>query len=94
VVKVVATSIFVFFGVEWLGRKASLFISAMGMGTCFFIVGAILKTHPPPAVDANTVVPESPASKGMAAMLYIYVCFYSMGWGAWNICTSVLLDSY
>ncbi|KAJ7304531.1 general substrate transporter [Mycena albidolilacea] len=91
VVKVVATSIFVFFGVEWLGRKASLFISAMGMGTCFFIVGAILKTHPPPAVDANTVVPESPASKGMAAMLYIYVCFYSMGWGPlpWVYCADI-----
>ncbi|KAJ4469649.1 hypothetical protein C8R41DRAFT_984447 [Lentinula lateritia] len=37
--------------------------------TCFSIVGAIIKTHPPPA-----------ASQGMAVMLYIYVCFYSMGW--------------
>jgi hypothetical protein len=81
-VKVVATSLFIFFGVEWLGRKASLFISAMGMGTCFFIIGAILKTHPPPATDANTLVADPPAaSKAMAAMLYIYVCFYSMGWG-------------
>ncbi|KAJ7031875.1 general substrate transporter [Mycena alexandri] len=82
VVKLVATSLFVFFGVEWLGRKASLFISAMGMGTCFYIIGAILKTHPPPATDANSIVANPPpASKAMAAMLYIYVCFYSMGWG-------------
>ena len=46
------------------------------MGTLFFIIGAILKTHPP----TGSVNPP-PASKAMAAMLYIYVCFYSMGWG-------------
>ncbi|TFK68388.1 sugar transporter [Pluteus cervinus] len=77
IVKFVATSIFVFFGVETLGRKKSLFISAIGMGTLFYIIGAILKTHPPPA----SVTTPPPASQGMAAMLYIYVCFYSMGWG-------------
>jgi len=82
VVKVVATAIFIFFGVESIGRKRSLFISAVGMGTLFFIIGAILKTHPPPAVDSNHPSPSpSPPSKAMAAMLYIYVCFYSMGWG-------------
>ncbi|KAK0199772.1 general substrate transporter [Desarmillaria ectypa] len=83
VVKLVSTSLFVFFGVEWLGRKLSLTISAFGMGTLFYIVGALLKTHPPPATspsDTSVVSPE-PASQAMAAMLYIYVCFYSMGWG-------------
>ncbi|KAF8624006.1 hypothetical protein AX15_006088 [Amanita polypyramis BW_CC] len=76
IVKVVATTFFIFFGVETLGRKLSLFISAMGMGILFYIVGAILKTHPP------VVSPSPPpASQAMAAMLYIYVCFYSMGWG-------------
>lgn len=77
VVKVVATAIFIFFGVETLGRKGSLFVSAMGMGTLFFIIGAILKTHPP---DPKAINPP-PASRAMAGMLYIYVCFYSMGWG-------------
>ncbi|KAI6011831.1 hypothetical protein EDC04DRAFT_3145640 [Pisolithus marmoratus] len=49
------------------------------MGTTFFIIGAILKTHP---VTNNQVGQRpSPASKAMAAMLYIYVCFYSMGCG-------------
>ncbi|KAF9019792.1 general substrate transporter [Hymenopellis radicata] len=82
VVKVVATAIFIFFGVEYLGRKLSLIISAFGMGTLFYIIGAILKTHPPPAVSSSDVVTDvSPASQAMAAMLYIYVCFYSMGWG-------------
>ncbi|KAG6828154.1 hypothetical protein H0H92_009005 [Tricholoma furcatifolium] len=76
VVKVVATALFVFFFVESLGRRLSLMISAAGMGILFFILGAVLKTHPP-VVGAN----PSPASKAMAGLLYIYVCFYSMGWG-------------
>ncbi|KAF8068087.1 general substrate transporter [Lyophyllum atratum] len=76
IVKVVATAIFVFFMVESLGRRLSLIISSIGMGTLFFLIGAILKTHPPVA-QAD----PPPASKAMAALLYIYVCFYSMGWG-------------
>ncbi|KAI0038741.1 general substrate transporter [Auriscalpium vulgare] len=78
IVKVIATSIFIFFFVDSLGRRLSFFISALGMGTMFFIVGALLKTHPP-----NTAPGATPAasSKAMAAMIYIYVCFYSMGWG-------------
>ncbi|KAI0085989.1 general substrate transporter [Irpex rosettiformis] len=78
IVKLVATAIFVFFLVETLGRRWSLFISAIGMGTLFFIIGALEKTHPPPTTPGST---PPPASKAMAAMLYIYVCFYSMGWG-------------
>ncbi|KDQ49738.1 hypothetical protein JAAARDRAFT_165319 [Jaapia argillacea MUCL 33604] len=78
IVKVVATALFVFFLVESLGRRLALMISALGMGTLFFIIAAILKTHPPPTTVG---VNPPPASKGMAAMLYIYVCFYSMGWG-------------
>ncbi|KAF9481480.1 general substrate transporter [Pholiota conissans] len=81
VVKVVATGIFIFFFVESLGRKLSLFISAIGMGTLFFIIGSILKTHPPPTPIPGHPVNPPPASQAMAAMLYIYVCFYSMGWG-------------
>jgi len=53
----------------------------MGMGIQFFIIGAILKTHPP-SVNPNLAnASPPPASQAMAAMLYIYVCFYSMGWG-------------
>ncbi|KAF5383294.1 hypothetical protein D9615_004778 [Tricholomella constricta] len=76
IIKVVATAFFIFFFVESLGRRMSLIISSIGMGTLFFIIGAILKTHPPVAAED-----PPPASKAMAAMLYIYVCFYSMGWG-------------
>ena len=78
-VKVIATALFVFFLVDSLGRKLSLFISGMGIGILFFIIGALLKSFPPPASGTGANPP--PASKAMAAMLYIYVCFYSMGWG-------------
>ena len=77
--KVVATSIFVFYLADSLGRKMSLFISAMGMGILFFIVGAILKTHPTDTTAGSGTT--APASRAMAAMIYVYVCFYSMGWG-------------
>lgn len=96
VVKVAATAIFIFFGVETLGRKKALIISAFGMGTLFYIIGAILKTHPPPPSGQAPPTPP-PASQAMAAMLYIYVCFYSMGWGttfqlAYNLSLTVLIS--
>ncbi|TFY55684.1 hypothetical protein EVG20_g9227 [Dentipellis fragilis] len=78
IVKLIATTLFIFFLVETLGRKKSFFISAVGMGVLFFIVGALLKEFPPPAVPTGT---PPVASKAMAAMIYIYVVFYSMGWG-------------
>ena len=77
VIKVIATTLFIYVAVDSLGRKRSLLISAMGMGTLFFILGALLKMFPP---DPKASTP-SPASKAMAATLYIYVCFYSLGWG-------------
>ncbi|KAJ6476545.1 general substrate transporter [Mycena vitilis] len=91
VVKVVATSIFVLLFVDSLGRKLSLFISAMGMGIFFFIIGALLKEFPPPATSAVANPDPPPASKAMAAMLYLYVCFYSMGWGPlpWVYCADI-----
>ncbi|KAJ7321079.1 general substrate transporter [Mycena albidolilacea] len=91
VVKVVATSIFVLFFVESLGRKLSLFISAVGMGGFFFIIGALLKEFPPPATNSVVNPDPPPASKAMAAMLYLYVCFYSMGWGPlpWVYCADI-----
>jgi len=77
IVKLVATSLFIFFIVDFGGRRWSLFVSSLGMGTLFYIIGAILKTHPPDPTAAD----PAPASKAMAALIYIYVCFYSCGWG-------------
>ncbi|KAG8969324.1 hypothetical protein FRC03_003425 [Tulasnella sp. 419] len=78
IIKVVATAIFIFFGVEKFGRRWSLFWSAMWMGILFYIVGALLKTHPPTGATEGKV---PPASKAMAALLYIYCVAYSFGWG-------------
>lgn len=76
IVKVVATCLFVFFFVETMGRRMSLFSSALGMGVLFFIIGALLKSYPPvPGAAVGS------ASKAMAGMLYIYVVAYSFGWG-------------
>ncbi|KAG6893051.1 hypothetical protein C0993_002158, partial [Termitomyces sp. T159_Od127] len=59
--------LFIFFGVETLGRKLSLFISAMGMGTLFYIIGALLKTHSPPPVNDGQLLPAPPpTSRAMA----------------------------
>ncbi|KAJ3766961.1 sugar transporter [Lentinula raphanica] len=82
VVKVVTVSIFVAFGVERYGRKRFLLISSLGMGILFFIIGALLKTHPPPASNANDAPPSpSRASQAMAAMLYLEGVCYVIGWG-------------
>jgi len=67
-VKVVATTLFVFAFADSLGRKKCLLVSAIGMSLTFFILGAILKMNP----SASTV---------MAGILYVFVCFYSLGWG-------------
>lgn len=77
VVKAVSVAIAIVFFIENLGRKRLLFISAMGLGIIYFIVGAILKTHP---VQTVTGTPSS-ASKAMAAMLYISACFFAIGVG-------------
>ncbi|KAJ7215639.1 hypothetical protein C8J57DRAFT_1600262 [Mycena rebaudengoi] len=79
VVNLITISLFFDLGVEWFGRKTSFFISAMGMISLFFIVGAILKTHPPPETSSDSIVKIVTRVAGHAGMLYIYVCFYSIG---------------
>ncbi|KIM63125.1 hypothetical protein SCLCIDRAFT_118245 [Scleroderma citrinum Foug A] len=80
VVKAVSVTITIVFFIESVGRKILLFISAMGLGTMYFIVGAILKTHPIQTVSGHTGTPSS-ASKAMAAMLYISAFFFAIGVG-------------
>ena len=56
------------------------------MGILFFMIGALLKTHPPIAGGAI-----SQPSKAMAGLLYIYVVAYSWGWGPvpWIYCADI-----
>ncbi|KZT57576.1 general substrate transporter, partial [Calocera cornea HHB12733] len=77
IVKLVATSLFIAFGVERFGRRWSLFGSAWGMGITFLIVGALYLSHPP---DPNNPNP-SPSSQAMAGMIYLFCVAYSFGVG-------------
>jgi hypothetical protein len=54
---------------------------ALGMGTFFFIIGALIYTHPPD-LNSKTIAPASIAA---ATMIYLYVIPYCFSWGpiAW-----------
>lgn len=76
-VKVIATAIFLFIGIDRWGRKRSLMGGAAWMAVMMFIIGAVLATHPPDTT--STVV--SQASIAMVTMIYLYVIGYSFSWG-------------
>lgn len=84
IVKIVATSAFIAFGVERFGRKKPLLIGVALMSMFLWIIGAVFNTHPP--VTGSTTV--SSASIAMAVMIYLFVipyCF-SVGPLPWVIC--------
>lgn len=72
--------VFVFACFDSLGRKICLLISGIGMSLMFFILGAMLKAHPTVA-HPGLVTSPAPASRAMAGIIYLFVCFYSLGWG-------------
>ena len=76
-VKVVATGLFLFIGIDRWGRKISLVCGAAWMASMMFIIGAVLATNPPDP-DSTVVAPPSVA---MVAMIYLYVIGYSASWG-------------
>jgi MFS family permease len=73
---VATTGIFLFVGIDKLGRRKSLLFGAAWMMVMMFIIGSVLKTHPP--VNKNAV---SSASIAMVVMIYLYVIGYSASWG-------------
>ncbi|KAH8929882.1 general substrate transporter, partial [Atractiella rhizophila] len=75
-IKIASTAAFLLIGIEQFGRKLSLGFGGLGMGTLFFIVGAIGLTHPP---DPKKGVSSS--SIAMAAMIYLFSIVYSFSWG-------------
>ncbi|KAL7418954.1 hypothetical protein Q5752_006638 [Cryptotrichosporon argae] len=86
-VKIVATSIFIVFGVERFGRRKPLLIGVALMSMFLWIIGAVFNTHPP-VVGATHV---SSASIAMAVMIYLFVipyCF-SVGPLPWVICAEI-----
>ena len=76
-VKVIATGLFLWLGIETFGRRKSLLAGALWMMTMMFILGAVLHTHPP-NTKSTTV---SSASIAMVVMIYLYVIGYSASWG-------------
>ncbi|OOF93042.1 hypothetical protein ASPCADRAFT_173727 [Aspergillus carbonarius ITEM 5010] len=76
-VKVVATAIFLFVGIDRWGRKASLIGGSIWMASMMFIIGAVLATHPPDTSASGV----SQASIAMVVMIYLYVIGYSASWG-------------
>jgi MFS family permease len=76
-VKVIATAIFLFVGIDRFGRKKSLIAGGFWMATMMFIIGAVLATHPPDPHAAGV----SKASTAMVAMIYLFVIGYSASWG-------------
>jgi len=76
-VKIVATALFMIFGVERAGRKKYFFFGALGMGTFLFMIGAVFNTHQPDP-KATTA---SGASIGMAVLIYLFVIPYCFSWG-------------
>lgn len=98
IVKIVATGLFIAFGVERFGRKKPLLVGVFMMSACLWIIGAVFNTHNPQVFDnvkGVWVTPKdgktSPASMAMAAMIYIYVipyCF-SVGPLPWVICSEI-----
>ncbi|KAK4684872.1 MFS transporter, SP family, sugar:H+ symporter, partial [Tremellales sp. Uapishka_1] len=87
IVKIVATSIFIAFGIDRFGRKKPLLLGVSLMAIFLLIIGAVFNTHPP-VVGAATV---SPASIAMAVMIYLFVipyCF-SVGPIPWVICSEI-----
>lgn len=63
------TGVYLLVGIEQFGRRNSLMFGAALMGLFFFIIGAVIFTHPP-----NPAAPTiSSASIAAATMIYLYV---------------------
>jgi sugar porter (SP) family MFS transporter len=75
-VKVCTTAVFLFIGIDRLGRRKSLLFGAAWMGTAMFIIGGVLHAHPP--TNVNVV---SHASIAMVVFIYLFVVGYSCSWG-------------
>lgn len=76
-VKVIATAIFLWVGIDRFGRKKSLIAGGFWMSAMMFIIGAVLATHPPDPSASGV----SQASMAMVALIYLYVIGYSASWG-------------
>ncbi|KAH8922832.1 MFS quinate transporter-like protein QutD [Atractiella rhizophila] len=87
IVKVVCTALGLALAVEQAGRKRSLIVGGMGQAISMqnrYYLGAYGKIHPGHE--------RIGASYGAIAFVYVYVVFYSFGWGTipWMVATEVI----
>ncbi|PQE32836.1 Quinate permease protein [Rutstroemia sp. NJR-2017a WRK4] len=103
-IKWVVTVIFLLGGIQHFKRKRLLSIGSAGMAITMFSLAAVLATHPP---ATGALANNTPSGKGMMAIIYIFVVFYSMSWGPlswiyigeiypvrirdWGMCISVMI---
>ncbi|KAK5010404.1 hypothetical protein LTR39_004722 [Cryomyces antarcticus] len=76
VVKVVLTSLGLMFMTEQVGRKWSLIVGALGQAFAMFYIGVNGYVNPP---NANAALTGS--SIFAIVCVYLFVTFYSFGWG-------------
>jgi sugar porter (SP) family MFS transporter len=86
-VKIVATTAFVLFGIERAGRKKFMTFGAFWMGAFLFMIGAVFITHVP---NPKALSPSG-ASIAMAVLIYLFVIPYCFSWGVmcWVICAEI-----
>ncbi|KAF8513749.1 general substrate transporter [Gautieria morchelliformis] len=79
VVKVVFTTIALAVAIEQAGRKECLIYGGLGQAFSFFFIAIYQAVHP----DSSVI----PASFAAIVMVYLYVIFFSFGWGstAWAL---------
>ncbi|CAK7243802.1 MAG: hypothetical protein STHCBS139747_005330 [Sporothrix thermara] len=77
-IKFGSTIIFLLGGVQFLSRKTLMTGGSFFMGAFLFGLGAVLATHPPAAGETTA---HSTSSKGMMALIYLFVAAYSVSWG-------------
>ncbi|KIJ37450.1 hypothetical protein M422DRAFT_781797 [Sphaerobolus stellatus SS14] len=96
-VKVVATTIFLFVGIEQIGRKKSLMGGAFLMGSFFFILGALFRARAPVVnvIPTTTGSHVTAPSIAMAVMIYLYVIPYCFSWGPvpWVYCSEIFSNN-
>ncbi|KAH8898985.1 general substrate transporter [Thozetella sp. PMI_491] len=74
--KVVACGFFVLFLIERVGRRGSLMVGALLMGTYMLIVALLVKTHPP-----DPKGPITSTAVAAVTMVYLEAMSYNISWG-------------
>ncbi|CAK7217087.1 hypothetical protein SCUCBS95973_003032 [Sporothrix curviconia] len=72
------------YGIEKLGRRISLIISGLPMAAALMIMAGV-------GLNLQEADPSLAASRTVVAMVFIYMIFFSVGWGptVWVVCSEI-----